>query len=128
MDGAESKELAQAWLDFQKNWWAYDRLDELCRRDPKAAWNVLNELVRMADSRELLEDIGVGPLEDFINNHAQIFIDELEARVDGDERLSQALGYAQLRDSTHPMAARLTALGCRVSGAGKQTDAFDDRS
>ena len=42
----------------------------------KGAWSVLTELVELADSKELLEDIGVGPLEDFINYHVSDYIAE----------------------------------------------------
>ena len=126
MDGTESKRIAQAWLNFQKNWWAWDKLDELCRKDPKGAWSVLIELVEHADSKELLEDIGVGPLEDFINYYAADYVDELENVAASSDALTQALGFAQLRDANHPLAERVSALGCRIANAGTQTDAFDD--
>ncbi len=122
MDENESKHIAEAWLDFQRNWWAWDKLDELCRQDAQGAWAVLIDLVEMADSKPLLEDIGVGPLEDFINYYAAECIDAIEAAAMSSVRLSQALSHAQLRDPTHPMAARIAALGCRISPASKQAD------
>jgi hypothetical protein len=126
MDETQSKEIAIAWLKFQQNWWAWDKLDELCRKDPKGAWLVLSELVEQAESKELLEDIGVGPLEDFLNYYANDYMDELESRAQSSEALASALAHAQLRDAQHPMAARIEALGCRISSAGAQPDAFDD--
>lgn len=122
MDGIESKKIAQAWVSFQQNWWAWDRLDELCRKDPKSTWTVLTDLVEVADGKELLEDIGVGPLEDFINYYASDYIDELESAAASSEALSTALSYAQLRDPNHQMSDRIAALGCRISAASGKAD------
>ena len=119
MDGTERKKIAEGWLNFQRNWWAWDRLDELCRDDPGAAWAVLTDMVQIADSRELVEDIGVGPLEDFLNNHGGDFIDTVETEAHANEALSGALSYVQVRDATHPAARRLAALGCRLVAAGQ---------
>jgi Family of unknown function (DUF6869) len=119
MDGSESKKIAEAWLSFQRNWWAWDKLDELCRKDPKGAWAVLSGLVELADSKDLLEDIGVGPLEDFINYYASDYIGEIELAAASSEALSLALSHAQLRDATHPQAARIAALGCRITAPAK---------
>ena len=126
MEDTESKKIATAWLNFQQNWWAWDKLDELCRKDSAGAWLVLTELVGQAQSAELLEDIGVGPLEDFLNYYATDYIEQFEASVRTSEPLKKALAYAQLRDAKHPLADRIEALGCRISSVGKQTDAFDD--
>ena len=126
MDQSESKDIAQAWLKFQSNWWAWDRLDELCRKDHAGAWSVLKELVEEADSAELLEDIGVGPLEDFVNYYAADYIDELEQTATDSEAFAKALSFSTLRDAQDPMAERVAALGCRTANTGKQTDAFDD--
>jgi hypothetical protein len=119
MDEIDSKNIAEAWLNFQKNWWAWDKLDELCRKDARGAWAVLTELVDQARSGELIEDIGVGPLEDFVNYYAAEFIGELESRAQTSKAFTEALGHVQLRDASHPLASRIAALGCRVSTAGK---------
>lgn len=126
MDETESKKIAEAWVMFQKNWWAWDKLDELCRKDPKGAWAVIVELVELAGNKELLEDIGVGPLEDFVNYYATEYIEAIEAAAANSKALSSALSFAQLRDANHEMSAKLAALGCRVSPAANQADAFDD--
>ncbi|MFT4580990.1 MAG: hypothetical protein ACI915_001335 [Gammaproteobacteria bacterium] len=126
MDGTESKKIAEAWVNFQRNWWAWDKLDELCRKDAKAAWAVLVELVEVADGADLLEDIGVGPLEDFINYYATDYIDDIEAAARASEQLSAALAHAQLRDANHEMAARIAALGCRTSGSADEIGDIDE--
>ena len=122
MDGIESKKIARAWVKFQQNWWAWDRLDELCQKDPKSSWLVLTALLGMADGKELLEDIGAGPLEDFINYYASDFIDELESAAASNGTFLTALSYVQLRDPNHDLSDRLQALGCRVSSEGSKRD------
>ena len=126
MDGTESKKIAEAWVNFQRNWWAWDKLDELCRKDPKGTWIVLKDLVEVAEGRDLLEDIGVGPLEDFINYYASDYMDELESAAATSRALSVALSFAQLRDPSHEMAARIASLGCRISAAANDVDASGD--
>ncbi|MDA0822147.1 MAG: hypothetical protein O3C28_06945 [Proteobacteria bacterium] len=126
MDGTESKKIAEAWVNFQRNWWAWDKLDELCRKDAKGAWGVLVELVEVAEGDDLLEDIGVGPLEDFVNYYATDYIDEIESAARASAQLSAALAHVQLRDVNHEMAVRIAALGCRTSSAAQETDDFDE--
>ena len=115
MNDKKSIELAQAWIDFQKNWWAWDKLDELCRKDDQAAWPVLLKLVELAGSEDLLEDIGVGPLEDFVNYYAADYIDQLESAAAQSEALKKALSFLQIRQDSHKFSDRLAALGCKVS-------------
>ena len=126
MDAIESRKIAEAWVNFQRNWWAWDKLDELCRKDAKGAWAVLVELVEVAQSNELLEDIGVGPLEDFINYYATDYISEIETAAAKSEALSNALAHAQLRDANHELASRISELGCRISAGTKAAEDFDD--
>jgi hypothetical protein len=116
MNESENTRIATAWLDFQRNWWAYDKLDELCSSEPETAIAVLQAMIAQAGSKELLEDIGVGPLEDFVNNHASSHIDQIESLAGSNEAFSAALAHAQVRDGEHPMAGRLSALGCRIAG------------
>ena len=115
MSDKKSIELAQAWISFQQNWWAWDKLDELCRKDDKAAWPVLLQLVELAQNDDLLEDIGVGPLEDFVNYYADDYIEQLETAATSSEPLRTALSFLQIREQAHPFAGRLAALGCKVS-------------
>ena len=111
----ENQELAKAWISFQKNWWAWDKLDELCRKDAAGAWGVLQALVELAESDDLLEDIGVGPVEDFVNYYASDYIDEIERAAGTSDAMKKALSFSQIRDASDPMVARLSALGCKAN-------------
>ena len=111
----ENQELAKAWISFQKNWWAWDKLDELCRKDAEGAWGVLQALVELAESDDLLEDIGVGPIEDFVNYYAGDYIDEIERAAGTSGAMKKALSFSQIRDASDPMVSRLSALGCKAN-------------
>lgn len=115
MSNKDSATLAQAWIDFQRNWWAWDKLDEYCRKDADAAWGVLKSLTELADTDELLEDIGVGPLEDFINYYADSHIEQLEQAA-SQPGMAKALAHASLREKDNPLGPRLAALGCKIGG------------
>ena len=115
MSKKDTQGLAQAWIAFQRNWWAWDKLDEYCRKDADAAWQVLLELAEVADTDELLEDIGVGPLEDFINYYADSHIEAIE-KAATNPGMAKALAHASVRDAENPAAARLTAIGCQIAG------------
>ena len=115
MSKKDTAGLAEAWINFQRNWWAWDKLDELCRKDADGAWAVLCDLTELADTDELLEDIGVGPLEDFINNYAESHISDVEQAA-GQPGMAKALSFASVRDSDNPLAERLVSLGCQLPG------------
>ena len=115
MTKKDTEGLARSWIAFQRNWWAWDKLDDYCRNNANAAWSVLKVLTELADTDELLEDIGVGPLEDFINNYAESHIEELE-KAAAQSGMGKALSHASIRDSENPLSARLAALGCQIPG------------
>ena len=48
---------------------------------------LVRELVEKAEGKELLEDIGVGPLEDFLNYYATDFIEQIESSVGARRRI-----------------------------------------
>jgi len=69
MNDKDINDLVQAWLAYQRNWWAFERMMDLIMRQPDQAWTVLKTLTEKAETDALLEAIGAGPLEDFIENH-----------------------------------------------------------
>ena len=73
--------LVSSWLAVQSNWWAFEALREQITHQPEEAWRTLLQLVQVAESKQLLEDIGAGPLEDFLRLHASAFLERLEAEV-----------------------------------------------
>jgi hypothetical protein len=90
---------------------AYDEVENLVRKDPEAAWVVVQELVRRAARDEVLAYIAAGPLEDLLCNHPHLFIDRVEALAVQDAHFRRALsgvwGWERMPDD---VLARLEAL------------------
>ena len=79
MSPQDPKEIARSWLTVQRHWWAYEAVCHLCKSQPHEALGLVLELVNMADSSELLEDVGAGPLEDLLRAHGSKVIHQIEA-------------------------------------------------
>ena len=58
--------LARAWVRVQRNWWAYGHVQDAVENHPRRAWHLLGHLADLAASDELVDDLGAGPLEDFV--------------------------------------------------------------
>lgn len=63
---------------------AWEKVDDLVRRDPDAGWALTLELVAAAPDDRLLANIAAGPLEDLLTRNPHGFIErvEIEARRD----------------------------------------------
>jgi hypothetical protein len=107
----DARSIAQGWIEVQRNWWAYEALLERCEFEPEGAWDVIVALAALCDSDELVEDLGAGPLEDFIRHHAPNYVDPLEALAKRSPPFGAALGHVRLPISTDPISTRLFALG-----------------
>jgi len=112
MEEIDENKLIDAWLTYQRNWWASEALNRLIEDQPKKAWEVLKVLIGKADTDALLEHIGSGPLEDFINFHGAEFIEQIEDHAKKDPKFSQALAAVWIEDNRDVLSQRLIALGC----------------
>jgi hypothetical protein len=110
--------LARAWVHVQKNWWAYDEVQDAVENHPRKAWALLSALADLAASDELIDDLGAGPLEDFVRVHAPKFIGQIEQRAAEHERFRRALRSVRLPRANDPVSRRLLALGCRPMHSG----------
>jgi hypothetical protein len=105
--------LARAWVRVQKNWWAYDEVQDAVENHPRRAWALLGRLADLAASDELIDDLGAGPLEDFVQAHAAKFIGQIERRAVEHDRFRRALHSVRLPRASDSVSRRLLALGCR---------------
>ena len=105
--------LVGAWLTFQRNWWAFEALDNQIRNTPADAWATLLALIASAEA-EMLENIGAGPLEDFIGAHGNTYIAQIEREASANPAFRQALGNVWLKPNENDVIERLTTLGCEV--------------
>ena len=67
-----------------------DVLFSLTHDHPEIAWEVICELAATAPE-EILADVGVGPIETFLNKNAETFIDRIESRAKEDGRFRSCL-------------------------------------
>jgi len=104
--------IARTWLRIQKDWWEWDELNEACRQRPNRAWRIILGITRLANSRDLVRDLGCGPLEDLIAYHAPTFINRIERECDNNPRLRRAMSSVWLPEATDAVSRRLLALGC----------------
>lgn len=112
MTSPDTDRLVAAWLTYQRNWWAYSAMEELCVKDPESALLVLLRMVSAADNNEMLETIGAGPLEDLLQDHGSTVVAQVEAEAASNPKLRIALAHVWLPRSPDPVTARLVALGC----------------
>lgn len=110
--------LARAWVHVQKNWWAYDEVQDAVDNHPRRAWALLGRLADLAASDELVDDLGAGPLEDFVRAHAPKFIGQIERRAVEHDRFRRGLRSVRLPRAGDPVSRRLLALGCRPIEGG----------
>lgn len=101
----------RAWNQLQRNWWAHAEIFAACDKQPRRAWRLLGRMADLASTSELVADLGAGPLEDFIRNHAPQFITQIEMRAPQHPRFRRALRSVRLPRATDPVSARLFALG-----------------
>ena len=90
LQGAQ-EELLSSWIEYKKEWWAYEHLYDLIEHRPHEAWDVILDLVARAPRDESLGSIGAGPLEDLLADHSPVFIDRVEQQAAADPRLRTAL-------------------------------------
>jgi hypothetical protein len=112
-------EIVRAWNHLQRNWWAHKEVFDECAKHPRRAWRLLGCLADAASSKELIGDLGAGPLEDFIRLHAPKYISQIEARARKSRRFRQALSRAYLPIATDAVSVRLFKLGVIAIDAKK---------
>lgn len=112
MKSTHPKQIARAWVVFQRNWWAYNQVVALCREHPQKAWALIQHLLVLADTKELILDVGAGPLEDFIRAHASTYIKRIEMLAANNIRFRKALRNVWIPASNDDVSIRLVKLGC----------------
>jgi len=97
-----SDKIADAWIKLyhlpeeseerESNFWAFERLGDLCRDDPESAWRVIEEILQKDSSDVILSNLGAGPLEELLVAHSKRFIDRIESRAGQDAKFRKLLG------------------------------------
>lgn len=94
--------LADAWIRFHQLpkessgrdelEWAWEQLDDLCRTEPDAAWQIIQEIIARDKSDRNLANVGAGPFEDLLVHHGARFIDQVESCARSDAAFKRMLG------------------------------------
>jgi hypothetical protein len=108
---ARDERLVRTWIRIQRDWWAWEEIERAGRKSPQRAWRLLGRLSELATTATLIRDVGAGPLEDFIRDHAPRFIGEIERRALRQPRFRRALRSVRLPMARDQVSARLFALG-----------------
>jgi hypothetical protein len=101
LDSDEMKKIADAWIDLNRlpeatpewedKFWSCDRLWQLIREDPEAAWSII-QIIREEGSDFILSNLAAGPLEDLLVAHGDRFIDRVETLARHDAQFRKLLG------------------------------------
>jgi hypothetical protein len=113
---ADAEVLAEAWLVRLKYDWAFDALSMLVVTDPESAWRVIGLLLSRATESPTLIDIGEGPLTELLHDHAERFVERVEALAWSSPAFAQALENVWLVESESEIARRLIRVGCQYIG------------
>ena len=100
MDQELRQRLIQAWIEHHKaqrasgkvpdaTFWAWEKLDTICDRDPNLCFSLILEILAVDKSEAVIENLSAGPLEDLLVRHGRTVIEriETEAKVNPDFRL-----------------------------------------
>jgi Family of unknown function (DUF6869) len=121
--GDETERISQAWLTYQRNWWAWEGLQQAIESRPNEAWQIILRLVEEADSDDLIGAIGAGPLEDFVGKHGPSFLSQIREEAARNGKLRAALKHGWLTPSENSVVKDLVELGCEVVPIVPNTDA-----
>ncbi|TVQ84867.1 MAG: hypothetical protein EA357_01910 [Micavibrio sp.] len=121
MDKKNLEKLVSAWIkmssaedessEYEKNFWAAERMFKLVENNPEEAWIVLNAIRQATDDDNVLAHLAAGHLEDFINEHGEKFIDRFEELAKNDENFRRLLGGVWQRDKmSDNLCARLKVI------------------
>ncbi|AXC11691.1 hypothetical protein ACPOL_2367 [Acidisarcina polymorpha] len=103
---AAHRELAEAYLRSRNSeagnfddFWAFEEVSEIVRRDPEVGWEVITILLEMATTDEVLAHVAAGTLEDLLTKHGLVVIDRIESLARRDQRVQLAVSGAWINSS-----------------------------
>src|SRR5882724_11968931 len=58
--------LSKGSVEYDRPFWVVEQLDDLASTEPAAAWNIIQEIIALNQSDEILAMVGAGPFEDLM--------------------------------------------------------------
>lgn len=102
MSNGSMNEVAKAWVKMyqtkedsserDENFWAYNKLSDLCDYDPEGCFEMIEIIRRMSNDDAVLANLASGPLEDLLAKHGNLFIDRIETAAKFDAQVRRLLG------------------------------------
>ena len=72
-----------------ETFWAYELMSKMCRIDPDAAWDVIQQIVEQVDDEAILAFLGSGPLEDLLARHGGEVIDRVVDKLASNRKFAE---------------------------------------
>ena len=101
MNDEDKKHLIDTWIAIQKSgpnselfdreFWAYEKLDNIARSDPVRALAILIEILQQDSSTKITDAVGAGIVEDILCWHDASIIEEIEKHAKINEAFRNAL-------------------------------------
>jgi len=95
-DSLRDEELVTAYLRHFATkddalFWAWERVQEYVRKDPRKAWELTLQLIAAAPEKNALAYVAAGPLEDLLYARGALFVGEVEHLASSDPKFLSAL-------------------------------------
>jgi len=110
-------ELEDAWLRVVAgnlaDDWALNEMTRCAEEEPQRAFDIILDLIRRGPSKEVLGQIGAGPLEELISANGREIIDRLEAEAVRNPDLADLLNGVYRLDTPDDVWRRVVKISGR---------------
>ncbi|MDZ4314605.1 MAG: hypothetical protein U0989_07550 [Azonexus sp.] len=112
-----AEEIAKAWVamnravqdsvEYHSNFWAYERISDMCEDDPETCWLVIDKIRHIDSSDAVISNLAAGPLGDLLASHGAAFIDRVEIEANNDAVFKKLLAAVWKNDIEDAVWARI---------------------
>lgn len=100
-DLSEEQELIATYLKHcrdraEETFWAWEELDDIAREEAEGGWLLIEKIVEAANTKEELGNLGVGALEDWVNNFGEQFKENIETAARTNKKFAYALSMIDI--------------------------------
>ena len=96
--------------NYKRNFWAFEKLDDICENDPKLCWEIILEILNRDISDTVFGNLAAGPTEDLLVRHGPDFIDKFEKEAGQNERFKNLLSGVWQNDIVDDIWKRVLAV------------------
>jgi hypothetical protein len=96
--------------EYEKLFWAFDEVDDLCTTSPNEAWEFILSVWKEDQSNVIAENLSAGPLEDLLSMHGETVIDRVEDMARKDPSFAFLLGGVWRNKMSEAVWSRVMAI------------------